>query len=320
MQASSKNYNNEGLLGSGILHALLLLAFAFLFSMSLQTTPLESQGVLVNFGTAEAGWGNEQPLDTRNLNLTEVATLPANNSAPTPNTPIDNTQQQATSTPQNANNKALTNPADFDAPDIEAKNSAKQNANNTTPVPVTEKNKSTTKTTTTNTKNTTTPKNNNTTTADTKPTPTPPKKPEIDPNSLFKGNKNNSTSQGKNPNAGGADAGSTMGSAQISDNTKGQSTGLTNDGLGGWNLTGRRLIKSPDINDQSQEVGTVVVRIKVDKLGKIIAADFQSTGSTTTSTTLRQKAITAAKTAAFNAITEGPEVQVGTMTFAFRLK
>ncbi len=104
---------------------------------------------------------------------------------------------------------------------------------------------------------------------------------------------------------------------------KGDGTGIgnkTGPGNGnGYSLKGRKLLQRPQLLDNSQEEGTVVVEIIVDETGKVIDANPGQRGSTTTSAYLYTLARQAAKTAKFNASPDGIHEQKGTYTFVFRL-
>ncbi|MBL4707397.1 MAG: energy transducer TonB [Flavobacteriales bacterium] len=86
-----------------------------------------------------------------------------------------------------------------------------------------------------------------------------------------------------------------------------------------FNLSGRSMKNAPKINDNSQEEGTVVVDIIVDKYGKVLRANPGARGSNTTSGILYKKAREAALKAKFNANPDIAEEQKGTMTFVFIL-
>ena len=139
----------------------------------------------------------------------------------------------------------------------------------------------------------------------------------VNPNALYHGRTNNSTSQGTNPNGTG-DQGSPNGDANskgIGDNgnSSGNSKGFS------FSLSGRKLLKKPDIDDKSQETGKVVVTITVDRYGSVTKATPGARGSTTTSSILYQKAKEAALKMKFDANSEAPEEQRGTLTFIFIL-
>lgn len=95
-------------------------------------------------------------------------------------------------------------------------------------------------------------------------------------------------------------------------------------GLGGsgggpsFSLAGRSMKSSPPIKDNSQDEGTVVVEIIVDKYGKVVRASAGARGSNTTSPILYKKATEAALNTKFSANPDA-EQQKGTMTFIFIL-
>lgn len=154
----------------------------------------------------------------------------------------------------------------------------------------------------------------------TKPEPpakTKPKEPTIDQTGLMSKNKNKSKSQGSKTK--NSDLGSKMGTDKPSDNKGNKSYGKGKTGVG-WDLKGRSMVKKPTISDNSSYKGTIKVKIKVNRQGKVVDADFQSLGSTTHNSTLKSKAIAAAKRATFNRVDKGPEIQSGTMTFNFKVK
>lgn len=86
-----------------------------------------------------------------------------------------------------------------------------------------------------------------------------------------------------------------------------------------YTLKGRKILKRPDIVDDSQEEGKVVVEIIVDETGKVVKAIPGERGSTTTSAILYAKARQAALSAKFNPSSDGMQEQRGTLTFVFIL-
>jgi hypothetical protein len=85
-------------------------------------------------------------------------------------------------------------------------------------------------------------------------------------------------------------------------------------------LGGRSMVKPPDIKDHSQEEGTVIVDIIVDKNGNVLRASPGARGSTTTSSVLYKIAKEAALSTKFNVSPEAPEQQKGQIVFTFLLK
>jgi len=172
-----------------------------------------------------------------------------------------------------------------------------------------------------------------------KPT-TETKKPEpvrtVDAASMYKGKRNNSTSQGtattgtgdqgekqgdpnsmysgKNGTGGGPGSGTGTGGGDGDGNGPGTGSGIS------FDVSGRKLLLKPSIDDRSQETGKVVVSITVDKSGNVTEARPGARGSTTTSSYLFAKAKEAAMKAKFNASPEAADIQKGTMTFVFLVK
>lgn len=86
-----------------------------------------------------------------------------------------------------------------------------------------------------------------------------------------------------------------------------------------FSLSGRSMLSTPTIKDNSQNEGKVVVDIIVDKYGKVLRATPGARGSTTTNSTLYKKAREAALQTKFNANPDAAEEQKGQMTFIFIL-
>ncbi len=80
------------------------------------------------------------------------------------------------------------------------------------------------------------------------------------------------------------------------------------------------MVSAPRINDTSQKEGKVVVDIIVDKYGKVVKATPGARGSTTTDRHLEKLATEAAYNTKFNAKTDAPVQQKGSMTFVFILE
>ncbi|MGB2732882.1 MAG: energy transducer TonB [Saprospiraceae bacterium] len=99
------------------------------------------------------------------------------------------------------------------------------------------------------------------------------------------------------------------------DNLKGISTGSGNVGGG---LDGRGVKFEPQIQENSQKTGRVVVNVCVDGNGNVISAKYTQKGSTTTDATLRQIAEDSAKKFKFTA--SAIDQQCGTITIDFKVK
>ncbi|WP_127125628.1 hypothetical protein [Pseudoflavitalea rhizosphaerae] len=82
-------------------------------------------------------------------------------------------------------------------------------------------------------------------------------------------------------------------------------------------LNGRRPISLPSFTDDFNENATVYVDIRIDETGKVISATFQPKGSTTLEAKYKSIAIEKAKKVKFNS---GDGESVGTLKFNFRVQ
>lgn len=145
--------------------------------------------------------------------------------------------------------------------------------------------------------------------------------PKVNQNALFKGGKRNNggAQQGTGEGGGlgdGKGTGNGLGSGSGDGGGNGSGSGK-GDGFG-YDLTGRNIRSSVKVNDNSQETGTVVIAITVDKNGNVVSANGPARGSTTTSANLIKKSKEAAEKMKFSP--SDVEVQKGTMTFRYFLK
>ena len=304
----------DGLIGSILIHLLLLLAFWWL-TMNVIKPPEEEQGILINFGTSDEGIGEVQP-------ITEAETTPKEQeeqAQPQPKT--EESSKPDKKTPKPVVEKKVKTVKDKKAPALPVKKKKKKTEKKKTESKPKKETVQPKKETTKN--KTETEKKTETKKTETKPAPKKEESKEpvkkVDENSLFKGNKGNtSTSQG-NKGDKEADMGSKMGKVEISDNIGKISPGLGNGGVG-YSLKGRKLVSIPPINDKSPKVGKINIEITVDRNGKVTKAVYTSAGSTTNDSYLRGLALSAAKKAKFSAEPNGPEYQKGSITFTFRVK
>ena len=150
-----------------------------------------------------------------------------------------------------------------------------------------------------------------------------PKVEERKPNqrAIFSGfsKKSSSTSEGSDHGTG--NKGVMDGSE--SDIYAGRNTGLGTAGDGnsmiGKGLLGRKLTGIPEINDLSNKTGKVIIKVKVDKNGNVLSADFTAEGSTISDNELVQKCESAARKAHFST-SEERDVDFGTLVFKFSIK
>lgn len=92
----------------------------------------------------------------------------------------------------------------------------------------------------------------------------------------------------------------------------------TGSGTVGGGLGNRGVTASPRITDRSQDQGIIVVRVCVDKSGRVTSAEFTQRGTTSSSARLKQLAVANAKKWKFS---EGSvDKQCGTITYNFRVQ
>ncbi len=166
---------------------------------------------------------------------------------------------------------------------------------------------------TVNDKNPSTSNNSNTSTT----TTTEPAKPSVDQRAIFKGKKNNGT-------GGGDGTGTTPGNQGATDGDPNSKSYEGGGGTGGngvsLNLSGRKFISLPRIQDDGQTSGKVSVEITVDKNGTIVTAKAGARGTTISNASLWNKCEKAVLGAKLNAIANGPEIQAGSVIFTFILE
>lgn len=139
-----------------------------------------------------------------------------------------------------------------------------------------------------------------------------PDQPRINQNALFKRrDKNAGGSEGVTQGAGnqgkpGGDPNST------------RYDGNSGDGGSGWSLEGRGLRgRKPQISYNSNEQGTNVVKIWVDRNGNVVRAEPSQKGSTVIKPYFAQKAKDAALQFHFTPKADAPELQMGYVTCRF---
>lgn len=149
---------------------------------------------------------------------------------------------------------------------------------------------------------------------------------EGDGNDKTAGNKGKSNgdtnSKGYNGGGGsGTGSGGGNGSGEGLGTGSGYGTGSGSgkgSGNGNWKLDGRKLSSSSKQQQKCNEYGTVVVQIKVNRTGNVIAAKY-SKGTDNTSQCLLDAAYATAKSYKWQPDTEAPETQIGYITINFKL-
>ena len=135
-------------------------------------------------------------------------------------------------------------------------------------------------------------------------------------------NKAKNAFSGRNPNGGNTGEGTT-GQPGNQGSPNGDITSTNRVGNGGGNginlnLAGRSFGSTPpkpEYNSKSE--GRVVIEIRVDRQGNVVAASTYLKTSTTTDKVLHEAALKAAKMAKFNSDPQAPEIQIGYITYTF---
>lgn len=256
-QATSLYDNNtirtKALGGALGIHALLLLLFFFLKYQSPTIAPVEELGMEVNLGTDENGSGDDQPMN---------ANAPAAIAA----------MSEPTASAAASDEKELLESDEPDAPVV--------NRTTTATKPATVRNNAT---------RTNTNQQNNTSTHNTS-TPQPARQTARYVYTGANGNGGNSASD----NRSGTSEGNTTGNGDrgVPGGTPGSSNYTGSPGLGtggiGHTLSGREI--SPKrFTAEFNESGKVVIRIKVDREGRILSKEVKSSPSRALSKIALQK-------------------------------
>jgi hypothetical protein len=138
--------------------------------------------------------------------------------------------------------------------------------------------------------------------------------PAINPNALYKGKKNNAT-------GGGDGTGSEPGNQGDPDGDP--LAPFYGDGGSGFGnkplpLSNFRNLVKPE--DDGQETGTIMVKIQVNKSGRIVNAQAGARGTTFRNAALEDKCENAMLRASLNPITKGPDIRIFYVPFVFRVK
>ena len=145
--------------------------------------------------------------------------------------------------------------------------------------------------------------------------PTPSKATTDALKSLLSGTAQNGKSQGKGDDTQqgvkGARSGSTNPTTFYGNTTAGNGNN--------YNLAGRAVLSTPKKQPDCQEEGTVVVRIVVNKQGKVIEAIPGVKGTTNTAACLLKPAKQAALETTWNTDATAPANQIGTIIYKFSL-
>ncbi len=91
-------------------------------------------------------------------------------------------------------------------------------------------------------------------------------------------------------------------------------------GWGEWKLSGRKIKKHSKPEKHKNEEGVVVLKIWVDRSGKVVRTSFNASKSTTTSQYLKDLAVDAAKRWKFNQEQDAAVEQVGEIAIDFTVE
>jgi hypothetical protein len=138
-------------------------------------------------------------------------------------------------------------------------------------------------------------------------------KPTINPNALYKGKKNNATGKGDGT---GSEAGN---QGDVDGDPLAPFYGDGGSGFGNKPLPLSRFQNLVKPDDDGQETGTIMVKIQVNKAGRIVSATAGARGTTFSNTALYRKCERAMLNASLNAISKGPDIRIFYVPFVFKV-
>ncbi|ULQ54330.1 hypothetical protein [Flavihumibacter fluvii] len=274
---------------AGVVGLLLLVLFLVKWSIPVVPPPAFEDGIEVNLGNSDQGFGDDQPMSPEK---------------PAPSEQPKYAPPKATAVAAENTKEVETDDRDEEAPAIKkppvvtpkaTKIPVKEEAVKPKPTPAA-------------------PVSN--------PVPAPPK-----PKAVFKGvsgtgaggNEAETYKKGGNQGiAGGTGDQGKPGGDPNSTNYEGNGGSGSSGVRISRGLSGRNIVRFPSFEDDFNENAKVAVDIRVDATGKVTSAVFQPRGSTTSNPNLKAIAIKKAMQLKLNA--SGDDEQIGTITFNFRLK
>jgi outer membrane biosynthesis protein TonB len=264
-----------------IVFVLMFLLFFFYKISQSQTVPLLLGGeIAINFGNTDKGKGAVQPKE-----LIETSPEPE----------VSPQQEAVIAKPEPVASTPVVTQTKVDAPvKVKADNKAKTDIMPAKDVP-----KTTQKETA-------------------KVDPKPSKSTNDALASLINGPKQaGSKSEGHGNSNSGGDQGKINGD-MYSNSTYGSGGGQGAGSGASWGLNGRALASRGQVVPDCNEVGTVVVEIRVDKGGRVISAQH-TRGTTNSAKCLTDAAIATAKTFKWKADDNAPNVQIGFIVINFKV-
>lgn len=143
--------------------------------------------------------------------------------------------------------------------------------------------------------------------------PDAPKEPAINSNALFKRKTNNSNGGSQGVTSGNGNQGKEGG-----DPNSNRYDGEPGHGGAGFSLAGRDAVALPWPKYNSNKQGKIIVKIWVDRNGKVVNCSAPEKGSTIVDAGMVNRAKQAAMKARFSQSSNAMEEQVGTITYVFK--
>jgi TonB family protein len=147
--------------------------------------------------------------------------------------------------------------------------------------------------------------------------PPPEEKPrQVNERALYRGRKDTDATGSEGVTQGEGNQGSITGSPD----SENYAAGLSGGGGINFSLAGRNPVSLPKPEYNAQVSGTIVVRIRVNRDGKVISAEPGYKGTNILDENLLEAARKAALKARFNASSDAAYTQAGTITYHFVLQ
>lgn len=288
MQSVEENNYAKGWIGTVLVHGILLLICFFLsFHIEFPPEETEAGGIVINYGTDEEGMGTDV------FSKEEPSIGPVASPDAEPQKTVTNSNE----TPQNTQPEQVATQEFEEAPAVKSEPEKKVESSNT---PVSTK------------------------------TEIVKEAPKVKADAMYKGKKNDGLGKGdgtgNKPGNQGSRDGSTSSTSYVGGGSgtggNGIGSGKGGDGNGGvaLNLSGRKFITRPRIQDDGQTSGKVVVEISADRTGTITEAKAGYRGTTISNIALWKKCEKAVLGAKLNSVESAPDLQIGTVTFTFLLQ
>lgn len=278
--------NTQGFVGTVIVHTLII-AILVLSSFSASLPSSGNEGLLINFGNSEDGFGDNEP--KINYENAVIISLPTR-------TKNEKVEEKKILTQDHEDAPAIITKKT--TPKKEIKKPVIQEKEKTEEIKEVKK-------------------------EETKPVET--EKPrEVNKKALFPGKKADGGTTGEGVTGKEGNQGTLEGSPDSKNRTGGSTGG---DGIGegdgkgiSFDLGGRKSLSLPKPDYLKQKQGRVVVEVTVDKQGNVTKAEPGVKGSTTLDDDLLKAAKKAALTAKFDVSPNAPAYQKGTITYIFKLQ